>query len=213
KNKKSLEKRVTDIILHHYPSSPFAEKIRAILGSRKLAWKSVIIPAVMPKPDVVALTGGYRRTPILQMGADIYCDTSLIARKLDEISDEPSLFPEDTAFAAQSIATWADSILFSVAVPLVLQPAVIAKRFSSEEEAKTFLADRAALGKNGRQRRVKFAEARAVFETCLREFNRQLGTAGPFVLGNEATIADFAAYNPFWFVRNAAVVNECFKAY
>jgi glutathione S-transferase len=52
--------------------SPFSEKIRLILGYKKLAWKSVIIPRMMPKPDVVALTGGYRRTPVLQIGADIY---------------------------------------------------------------------------------------------------------------------------------------------
>lgn len=29
-----------DLILHHYPSSPFSEKIRLILGYKKLAWKS-----------------------------------------------------------------------------------------------------------------------------------------------------------------------------
>ena len=63
---------MADLILHHYPTSPFAEKIRLVLGYKKLAWKSVIIPMIMPKPDVVALTGGYRKTPILQIGADIY---------------------------------------------------------------------------------------------------------------------------------------------
>jgi len=70
------------LILHHYPVSPFAEKVRALLGFKKLAWQSVLIPMMMPKPDVVALTGGYRRTPILQIGADVYCDTALIARVL-----------------------------------------------------------------------------------------------------------------------------------
>ncbi|HCE29343.1 MAG TPA: glutathione S-transferase, partial [Comamonadaceae bacterium] len=68
---------MTHLILHHYPASPFAEKVRCVLGFKNLAWKSVIIPSVMPKPDVVALTGGYRRTPLLQIGADIYCDTAL----------------------------------------------------------------------------------------------------------------------------------------
>jgi hypothetical protein len=48
-----------DLILHHYPTSPFSEKIRLIFGYKKLAWKSVIIPRMMPKPDLVALTGGY----------------------------------------------------------------------------------------------------------------------------------------------------------
>ena len=73
---------MSDLILHHYPMSPFAEKARLMLGLKGLAWKSVTIPTVMPKPDVVALTGGYRRTPVLQIGADIYCDTALIAQTL-----------------------------------------------------------------------------------------------------------------------------------
>ena len=79
-----------DLILHHYPGSPFSEKIRLVLGYKKLAWKSVIVPAIMPKPDVVALTGGYRKTPVLQLGADIYCDTALIARVLERLAPAPS---------------------------------------------------------------------------------------------------------------------------
>ncbi len=72
-----------DLILHHYPNSPFSEKVRLVLGHKKLAWKSVVMPSVMPKPDLVALTGGYRRTPVLQIGADIYCDTALICDVLE----------------------------------------------------------------------------------------------------------------------------------
>jgi Glutathione S-transferase, N-terminal domain len=37
----------------------------------------------MPKPDLTALTGGYRKTPVLQIGADIYCDSQLIMRELE----------------------------------------------------------------------------------------------------------------------------------
>ena len=78
-------------ILHHYPTSPFAEKIRLILGYKKLAWQSVIIPRIMPKPDLTALTGGYRRTPVMQIGADIYCDTALIADVLDNPRDPANI--------------------------------------------------------------------------------------------------------------------------
>ncbi|MGH6627559.1 MAG: glutathione S-transferase N-terminal domain-containing protein, partial [Burkholderiaceae bacterium] len=67
---------MSDLILHHYPTSPFSEKIRLVFGYKKLAWKSVIVPSVSPKPDVVALTGGYRKTPFMQIGADIYCDSA-----------------------------------------------------------------------------------------------------------------------------------------
>ena len=51
---------MNDLILHHYPTSPFSEKVRLVLGMKRVAWRSVIVPAIMPKPDVVALTGGYR---------------------------------------------------------------------------------------------------------------------------------------------------------
>jgi glutathione S-transferase len=82
---------MSDLILHHYPDSPFSEKVRLILGAKKLAWKSVRIPVIMPKPDVLALTGGYRRTPLLQIGADIYCDTALICDVLQHRQPLPSL--------------------------------------------------------------------------------------------------------------------------
>ncbi len=75
---------MSELILHHYPTSPFAEKARLLLGFKGLSWRSVKISPVMPKPDLTALTGGYRKTPVLQVGADIYCDTALIARRLDQ---------------------------------------------------------------------------------------------------------------------------------
>ena len=71
---------MTTILLHQYDSSPFSEKVRVCLGIKNLAWAAVDQPVIMPKPDLLALTGGYRRTPFLQVGADIYCDTALIAR-------------------------------------------------------------------------------------------------------------------------------------
>jgi glutathione S-transferase len=57
------------VILHHDPNSPFAEKVRLILGLKRMDSASVHIPAIMAKPDVAALTGGYRKTPMLQLGA------------------------------------------------------------------------------------------------------------------------------------------------
>ena len=59
---------MSELVLHHYPLSPYSEKIRAIFGLKGLAWKSVITPVQMPKPDLLALTGGYRKAPVLQIG-------------------------------------------------------------------------------------------------------------------------------------------------
>ena len=85
---------MSDIILHHYEESPFAEKIRLILGFKRLSYRSVLVPMMLPKPDVIALTGGYRRAPMMQIGSDIYCDTALIAEVLERIQPEPPLYPQ-----------------------------------------------------------------------------------------------------------------------
>ena len=107
---------MSDLILHHYPTSPFSEKVRLILGYKQLSWQSVIIPRIMPKPDVLALTGGYRRTPFLQIGADIYCDTALICEVLEQRAPTPSLFPDGVKGVARVLAQWADGTLFWAAM-------------------------------------------------------------------------------------------------
>ena len=66
---------MSQVILHHYPLSPYSEKIRLALGLKDVSWNSVEIPIWTPRPKLTPMTGGYRRTPILQMGAEFYCDT------------------------------------------------------------------------------------------------------------------------------------------
>lgn len=73
----------TPYILHHHDPSPFAEKIRRAFGIKGLEWNSVQVPMVMPKPLLTELTGGYRGTPVLQIGADIYCDTRRIIAEIE----------------------------------------------------------------------------------------------------------------------------------
>src|SRR6201999_4645976 len=106
------------LILHHYPMSPFAEKIRLIFGFKNLHWSSVLIPIIMPKPDLTALTGGYRKTPVLQIGADIYCDSQLIMRELERRHPSPSFYPAGRG-AADALAWWAEKTMFTPAASLV----------------------------------------------------------------------------------------------
>src|SRR5437899_11836089 len=84
---------MADMILHHYPNSPFSEKVRVAFGIKQLAWKSVVIPNIMPKPDLMPLTGGYRKTPVMQVGADVYCDTQLIMLEIEKRAPKPPLLP------------------------------------------------------------------------------------------------------------------------
>ena len=81
------------ILLHQYENSPFSEKVRLALRLKNLAWSKVDIPTIMPKPDLIPLTGGYRRTPVLQIGGDIICDTALILREIEKRHPERLWWP------------------------------------------------------------------------------------------------------------------------
>src|SRR5205814_10479117 len=109
---------MTDIILHHYDISPYSEKVRIGLGLKGLAWASAELPVIMPKPNLTALTGGYRKTPVLQLGAEIYCDTDLITRTLERLQPEPTLFPDGDAALSYMLGAWQGG-LFWLAVPTV----------------------------------------------------------------------------------------------
>ena len=195
----------TDLILHHYATSPFSEKIRLILGSKKLAWKSVHIPAIMPKPDVTALTGGYRKTPFLQVGADIYCDSALICDVLEHVQPEPTLYPAHLKGVCRVFAQWADSTLFWAAMAYNLQPRGAAHMFAAAppEAAKAFGEDRKAMAVN--MTRLRPADATSAYRSYLRRI-AHMADEHDFLFGVAPCVADFAAYHPLWFTRTRVPV-------
>jgi glutathione S-transferase len=189
-----------ELILHHYPSSPFSEKIRLALGYKRLTWRSVTIPRVMPKPDVVALTGGYRRTPILQVGADIYCDTTLICDVLEHVQPEPMLYPPALRGVARVFAQWADSTLFWAAMAYNFQSRGAAHVFAAAppDAAKAFGEDRKAMSSN--MVRLRPGDATSAYRSYLRRIAHMV-EEHEFLFGAEPCVADFAAYHPLWFTR------------
>ncbi|WP_296219405.1 glutathione S-transferase family protein [Pseudomonas sp. UBA2684] len=196
-----------ELILHHYPTSPFAEKARLLLGFKQLSWRSVTIPPIMPKPDLTALTGGYRKTPVLQVGADIYCDTALIARRLEAEKATPTLFPEGQEFNVACFAQWADSVVFLHAVSLVFQPESIAARFGKlpPEFLKAFVADRSTLFNGGLATRLPAEQAKHQWPTLIARLQQQLEREqGDFLFG-EPSLADIALAHPLWFLRGTPV--------
>lgn len=185
-------------ILHHYPASPFAEKIRTMLAYKKIAWQSVQIPMVMPKPDLVALTGGYRRTPVLQTGADIWCDTALIARVLEKLAPAPSFFPKGDTYAVRAAAQFADSTMFLNTVPVGFQPGLGMMKIFFKDAAPEYLA---AFGKDrsayrGATRRGPAYECKANLADLLGTIEAQL--AAPFLFGADPCYADFSLYHALW---------------
>lgn len=196
---------MTDIIFHHYPASPFSEKIRLIFGYKKLAWKSVLIPNISPKPELLALTGGYRKTPVLQMGADVYCDTALICDVLEHLQPEPALYPAGIKGAARITAQWADSTLFWAAMAYNLGPKGAAAMFAGAppEVAKAFGDDRKQMSMG--MTRLRTPDATAAYRSYLRRIANMLD-GQDFLLGSAPCVADFSVYHPLWFTRTRVPV-------
>ena len=203
---------MSELILHHYAMSPFSEKIRLIMGFKRLAWRGVSIPNVMPKPDVIALTGGYRKTPVLQIGADIYCDTALIARVLEARQPQPALYPAELPLAV-ALAQWADSYLFQESVVWAMQPAGIPSMGTlvSPDQLKIFAADRAAM--RGAFPRPTLSDGIAQLKVHLSELEAQLGKNGPWLFGAAPCIADFSVAHCLWFIRLAKPVASLLEKY
>lgn len=191
---------MTELILHHYPTSPFSEKIRLILGFKQLAWKSVLIPSILPKPDVLTLTGGYRKTPFLQVGADIYCDSALICDVLEHVQPEPTLYPPHLKGVSRVFAQWADSTLFWAAMAYNLGPKGAAQMFAGAppEAARAFGEDRKAM--SGGMTRLRPGDAASAYRSYLRRIAHMV-EEHDFLFGTAPCVADFAAFHPPWFTR------------
>ncbi len=201
---------MSDLILHHYATSPFSEKVRLVLGLKGLAWRSVTVPTILPKPDVIALTGGYRRTPFMQIGADIYCDSALMCRVIERLQPEPTLYPHDAAGLAEIVSQWADTALFWIAVPYTMQPGASA-HLLGDVSADAFRADRAAM--NPGLRRATLVDARAALQTYLGRLESMLGDGRPFLLGAMPSIADVSTAQSIWFLRLAPPVGDIVLPY
>ncbi len=181
------------LVLHHYDASPYAEKVRLMLGFKGLDWAAVEMPAIMPKPDLTVLTGGYRRAPVLQVGADIYCDSALIAEVLEEIRPAPPLFP-GWAAAGRQVAHWADVFLFWKVAPFFVANTI--DRISDD-----FLADRAAMwgAKPNRERAAaQLPQVLSQIQIAFARLDDALGQ-GAFLVGAGPSYADFAVHHCVWF--------------
>ena len=184
---------MAEIILHQYVNSPFSEKIRKIFAHKKISWRSVEQPVIMPKPKLVPLTGGYRRIPVLQIGAEVWCDTGIIIRKIDELKPEPTLYPDGLSAAADTMNQWADRRMFWSTTPVI---------FSKLEVPKEFIEDRSKMmsGANFGEIARTAPDSRNQLRAFLEILDRQLGSR-PFLLGDSFSLADAACFHPVWFLR------------
>ena len=202
---------MTELYLHHYAESPFSEKIRALLGYLELDWHSVNISNIMPRPDLMPLSGGYRKTPIMQDGANILCDSKVIARYLVHQAGNNQVYAP--GFLTTRLAEWADTTLFQTAVAICFQPRALAAIVASlgADTLVAFQEDRAKLTEGASITSMEPALAEASFTHYLRELESSLNA--PFLFGTAPSIADFSVYHGLWFVKNNPVVAPLLEGY
>ena len=189
-----------EIILHNYPQSPVAEKVRVALGIKRLDWCSVQIPRLPPKPMLTALTGGYRRTPVMQIGADIYCDSQCILRELERRYPSPSFFPGADAGLMWCLSRWTDGQLFDLVVKVVLGSAgdSLPADFASDRGRLYFGADWA---EGLKAANATLPHLVSQIRAPLMWLERQLGDGRTFLLGDAPAAIDAQIYYVVWFLR------------
>lgn len=196
------------LILHQYDMSPFSEKVRVIFGIKRLTWFACNQPSIMPKPDLIALTGGYRRIPVLQIGADLYFDSLLIIEELERRFPEPSVLAPGGPGLSAALTTWTDQPLFMTIVGLL---------FGGDwEVSAAFIEDRAQLmGRPFDPAAMAVAAPQLTLQLRLHLdlIERQLQDGRPFLSGKQPGLVDASVYHNIIFMRwgrgrTAQILNE-----
>jgi glutathione S-transferase len=188
----------TTLILHQYDTSPFSEKIRKLLAHKRVPYATVEQPSIMPKPDLVPLTGGYRRIPVLQIGADVYCDSQLIARILERRHPTPSIHPDRSEGTCHAWNLWADRLLFLPVVAVVFDEI-------GAHVPQAFIDDRSRMmpGRDFSEVPKQAPAAREQVRGLVATLETQLADGRPYLLGTAFSLADAACFHPLWFLRVA----------
>jgi glutathione S-transferase len=186
----------TPIIFHHFDASPFSEKIRLVFGLKQLAWRSVRVSPIMPRPDLTPMTGGYRRTPTMQIGADIFCDTRIILREIEARYPEPMLLPRGVAGMATALGMWTDRAFFRNTVNLVFGTL-------GDQVPREFIEDRERL-RGGKfdisGMKAALPQMRDQFRAHVDWIETQLASAGGEWLLGAVSLADVHTYMNVWYV-------------
>ena len=188
---------MSDIILHHYPPSPVSEKIRAGFGLKSLDWCSVEQNRLPDRPELFAMTGGYRRIPVLQIGADIYCDTLCMFYELEARYPEPTFFPNQGSGLPFALSRWTDGPLFDLAFRVALAPV-------AGDLPPAFVADRARLyigaDADMDKERADLPHTLAQFRAMIGWLETRLETGRPYILGDKPGMPDLLTWFIYWFI-------------
>ncbi|MDO9621384.1 MAG: glutathione S-transferase family protein, partial [Moraxellaceae bacterium] len=147
--------------------------------------------------------GGYRKIPVAQIGADIFCDSHSIASEIARLSDKPELALENCSAEVQAYVQHAELKVFIACLMSSANAKVLrkAKQSLSLFDMAKFAWDRIQLGKDSV---VKMSPARAktILAKHLDDVESRL--TKDFLFGDLPNHADFATYHPLWFAHDLA---------
>jgi glutathione S-transferase len=153
----------------------------------------------MPKPDLTPLTGGYRKIPVMQIGADVFCDSQCIIREIERRHPSPSVFPDGSTATGWATAFWADRVFFQAAVAVIFGQ-------MADQVPKEFIDDRSALMGGAKFDTNAMKAAVPMMKESLRAqldwLESQLADGRAFLLGAKPGLADFATYHSIWFLTS-----------
>ena len=193
---------MSDIILHHYPMSPFSEKMRAMLGYAGLSWQSVIHKEMPPRPQLARLAGGYRKIPVAQIGADIFCDTRTISSEIVALAGKQELALEHCADDIRAFVRKVDLDLFFPCVLVGAGKKLNRKALKSMSflDLLRFIWDRINLGRKSAVKIPGAKQSYPLVKAHLEDLEQRLQQ--DFLFGDSPTVADFSTYHGLWFIRD-----------
>ena len=192
-------------ILYHYLASPYSEKLRLALGVTGIQWGSVIVPAQPPRPSLDIFLSGYRRIPVLQIGAHFYCDSALAFDALAGVSDR--LKPAGPLSKADELLRRhaEDRIFFAV---IAAASPISVLRLLAQDLGLfgvfRFLKDRSGMMKGSTVEKLSQRAAARLVEDFVGQLNGLL-KQDQFLGGAHAGYLDLCCYHPLWM---ASVINR-----
>jgi len=196
---------MSEIIIHHYPQSPVSEKIRKAMGLKQLSWRSAEQNRFPDRPELFAMTAGYRRLPVLQIGADIYCDTQCIFRELERRFPAPSFFPNGERGLPFALSRWTDNLMFDLAMGASFAPAAATLPAALvQDRARLYLGP----GGDFEREAADMPHTLAQLRTQLGWLDEALSVGRPFLFGTQPGMADLLAWFIVWFIRGKNDMTE-----
>jgi glutathione S-transferase len=170
-----------------------------------IQWGSVTVPSLPPRPLLDAFFAGYRRIPVLQIGAHFYCDSALAFDVLAEVSDR--LTPTRRLSATEELLRQHAEERIFFAVIAAASPISVLRLLAQDLGPFglfRFLKDRSLMMKGSTIEKL----SRRAATQLISDFVAQLDSLlkhNPFLAGATPGYLDLCCYHPLWM---ASVINR-----